>query len=168
MKIRTETPDDYRSIRKIHTAAFKSDKEADLVNTLRDSGLPLCSLVAEADSFLTGHILFSPVRLEGCDEDLIIYGMGPLAVRPEFQKQGVGSALVAEGLKACGRAGIDSVVVLGHPDYYPRFGFEPSRKYKIQCEYDVPDHFFMILELTKGCLKHAKGTIRFHEAFNAV
>ena len=95
-------------------------------------------------------------------------GLAPMAVSSEYQKKGVGSQLVKAGLEHCSTSGVDAVVVLGHPDYYPKFGFVPSVKFGIKPELDVPEEVFMIQEIKKGCLDGRIGTIKFHEAFAGV
>jgi putative acetyltransferase len=92
-------------------------------------------------------------------------GLAPMTVRPENQKQAIGSALIEAGLKQCERAGIGAVVVLGHPEYYPRFGFIPASQYEISCEYDVPDEVFMAMEIRSSYLENPRGTISYHPAF---
>lgn len=88
-----------------------------------------------------------------------------MAVEPAHQLKGVGSALVRAGLERCKELGDGAVVVLGHPEYYPRFGFTPAARFGIRCEYDAPQEVFMATELTSGYLKNAQGTIRYHAAF---
>lgn len=88
-----------------------------------------------------------------------------MAVLPSFQKQGIGSALVREGLDQCRQLGCDAVVVLGHAHYYPRFGFVPASGYGIRCEYDVPDEVFMLVELQPGSLQGLSGRVIYNEAF---
>jgi len=168
MIIREEQPSDMEIIWKVNVEAFETEAEANLVNSLRDSGCTFISLVAETDNKVVGHILFTPVELSGNKNKLKIIGLAPMAVLSQYQNKGLGSKLVETGLERCKSLGYDAVVVLGHPTYYPKFGFVPSVKYGIKSEYDVPDEAFMILELTPGSLKHHEGVIRYHEAFNSV
>src|SRR5512147_1153717 len=114
MRVRSEESGDRAAIHSLNTAAFGGPAEADLVDALRDRASPLVSLVADIDNAVVGHILFSPVSLMGC-ERLRIMGLGPMAVAPELQRKGVGSALVREGLRQCREIGCQVVVVLGHP-----------------------------------------------------
>jgi putative acetyltransferase len=167
MLIRAERDTDRAAIHTVNAAAFPTPAEADLVDALRQQAHPLVSLVAERDGAILGHILFSPVTLED-RTDLRIMGLAPMAVAPEHQRSGIGSALVRAGLDACKQLGFSAVVVLGHPEYYPRFGFSPAVRYGIRSEYDVPDEVFMAMELVPGALRDAKGTVRYHEAFSSV
>jgi putative acetyltransferase len=166
MNIRTERPQDVRQIRAINSGAFETNAEADLVDALRTSAIPLISLVAEKNRKLIGHILFSPVNLSGNKAEVKIAGLAPMAVKPAYQRQGIGKALIQEGLKRCKLEGYQAVVVLGHPDYYPKFGFVPSSKFGIKSEFDVPDDVFMIIELEHGCLSELGGTLTYHPLFN--
>jgi putative acetyltransferase len=168
MKIRKEKDSDIESIWKVNAEAFETEAEANLVNALRDSGVSYISLVAEEDKKILGHILFTPVELIGDNSDLKLVGLAPMAVVTKHQKKGIGSQLVREGLKHCLDQRYDAVVVLGHPEYYPKFGFVPSVNYGIKSEYDVPDEVFMILELTKGSLKGHQGVIKYHSAFGSI
>ena len=167
MLIRKESEKDLPAVHSLNLAAFESAVEAELVDVLRKQAHPLVSLVAEAEGTVVGHILFSPVTLSGYAH-LKIMGLGPMAVLPAMQRQGIGSALVDAGLEACNKLGFGAVVVLGHPAYYPRFGFVPSTHYHIKCEYDVPDEVFMVLTLQPNYLQGVSGTIHYHEAFNQV
>lgn len=167
MKIRLENKGDYAAVHAVNVAAFETTAEAALVDALRQKASPLISLAAEAEEQIVGHIMFSPVTLSG-HSDLVILGLAPMAVLPAYQRRGVGTALVLNGLDHCRATGAGAVVVLGHPRYYPRFGFVPSVDYHIDCEYDVPADTFMILELQKGYLQEAAGTIRYHEQFGRV
>lgn len=166
MIIRAEKRADYQNIRTVNIKAFGSSSEADIVDRIRLEDIEFISLVAERDGKIVGHILFSPVTLEGYESELKLMGLGPMAVLPESQNKGIGSKLVSAGLKVCGNKSCDAVVVLGHPNYYPRFGFRPSIEYGIICEYDVPDDTFMVKELNPGVLKGKKGTIKYHPLFN--
>ncbi len=167
MLIRMEGADDYPGVYKVNAAAFTTTAEAELVEVLRKDAKPIISLVAEDEGVITGHILFTPVRLEG-REELKIMGLGPMAVLPGWQGKGIGSALVREGLEKCKEIGYGSVVVLGHTWFYPKFGFRPSVLYAIRCEYDVPEEAFMVLETRPGYLEGGEGTIRYHPAFKDV
>ena len=168
MHIRPEQEADHQQIRIINTSAFETDAEANLVDALRQSDIPIISLVAEDENQLIGHILFSPVSLAGQAPACAIAGLAPMAVLPAWQGKGVGSRLVREGLKYCAEAGYVAVVVLGHPDYYPRFGFVPASRFNIKSEYDAPDEAFMLKELKQSALAGIKGVIQYHEAFKQV
>ena len=167
MRVRAETEADGAAIRAVNEAAFETPAEADLVETLRDSGVSLISLVAEADGEIIGHILFSPVSLND-HADLKLMGLGPMAVVPERQRKGVGSALVRHGLVGCKDRGARAVVDVGHPKYYRRFGFAPASRWALCCEYDVPEDVFMVAELEAGALSGACGVVRYHDAFAGV
>ncbi|MCP3959870.1 MAG: N-acetyltransferase [bacterium] len=165
--IRPEIEDDAAAVRAVNEAAFDSPAEANLVAVLREQARPVISLVAEDAGEVVGHILFSPVTLPGHPE-LHIMGLAPMAVLPKHQRRGVGSALVRAGIEKCEKLGASAVVVLGHPEYYPRFGFVPAARFGIGCEYDVPEEVFMALELRAGHLADAAGKVRYHAAFGDV
>jgi putative acetyltransferase len=164
MIIRDERPVDVDSIRAVNLAAFETSTEADLVDALRRRATPLISLVAEDGANVVGHILFSPVTLAS-EPGLTLMGLAPMAVVPSRQRQGVGSSLVREGLDRCRQVNAAGVVVLGHPEYYPRFGFLPAARLFLRCEYDVPEEVFMVRELREGALCGLSGTIRYHPVF---
>src|SRR5262245_18473186 len=166
MIIREERAGDAEQIRMVNLAAFETSAEADLVDGLRRHAATTISLVAEDGANLIGHILFSPVTLVGVEAfPFPLMGLAPMAVVPARQGQGVGSRLVVDGLERCRRARVAAVVVLGHPRYYPRFGFIPARQRSLRCEYDVPDDVFMVRELLDGALTGLSGTIRYHPLF---
>ena len=167
MKVRAEKPGDQEKIRKVHLAAFETNSEANLVDALRKTGIELISLVAEENNEIIGHILFSPVTIDD-DSTVKVIGLAPMAVLPNWQRKGVGTKLINEGLKACEQAGYEIAVVLGHPQYYPRFGFLPSVKFGIKSEYNVPADVFMVKELREGALQGITGTIKYHQVFNEV
>ena len=167
MEIRAEKQKDWTSVYRVNTSAFETPAEANLVGALRAPTKPILSLVAEVNGHIVGHIMFSPVVLSGHAE-LDIMGLAPLAVVPEHQRKGIGSKLVGTGLQRCRKLGFGAVVVLGHPEYYPRFGFVSSRHFDIDCEYDVPQEAFMVVELEAGFLRGVSGTIKYHAAFKEV
>lgn len=167
MLIRLESAADPTAIRTLNEAAFETSAEADLVDALRRDARPFISLVALDGEALVGQIAFSPARLDS-DPGLHIAGLGPMAVLPARQRGGIGGALVEAGLAQCRAAGIKAVIVLGHADYYPRFGFAPASRFGLDCEYDVPDEVFMALELEAGALAGRGGRIRYHPAFASV
>ena len=169
--IRNEMLEDIDAIRIVVEKAFGTAEEAILVDRLRDAGKATISLVATEDEQIIGHILFSPVTIESNktqanDSSVAAIGLAPLAVLPEFQNRGVGSLLTRAGLDECRKAGYECVVVLGHPHYYPRFGFVPSVRYQIKSEYDVSDETFMILELKEGVLQNQSGIAKYQPEFN--
>lgn len=167
MIIRAEQLKDHASVRAVNASAFETTAEASLVDALREQAHQVVSLVAEEGGSVIGHIMFSPVSLSGHPE-LRIMGLAPMAVAPEHQRKGIGSALVRAGLEQCRQLGFGAVVVLGHPSYYPRFGFLPSAHFGIGCEYEAPEEAFMLVELQPGFLDGATGTVRFHAAFKEV
>ncbi len=164
MVIRQEKPADRESIRTVHEAAFDTLAEARLVEQLRGSGATIISLVAVQGGAIAGHILFSPISFSDCP-DAKMMSLAPMAVLPAFQGFGVGSALVRAGLQACREQGVGAVVVLGHPEYYPRFGFMPAMDFGIDSGYDVPPEAFMAIELEPGYLQEVAGTAQYHRAF---
>jgi putative acetyltransferase len=163
--VRPEHPADFASVRKINEEAFGQPTEADLVDALRMHVFPYISLVAQADEQLVGHIFFSPVSIQSEESTFLALGLAPMAVLPGFQRQGIGSQLVREGLRECLRIGHSVVVVLGHPGYYPRFGFAPAKPQGILCQY--PADVFMVAELTPGALEGRRGIVRYHADFDA-
>jgi putative acetyltransferase len=168
MNVRKEKDSDKDNIWKVNAEAFETEAEANLVNALSDSGISFISLLAEEDEEIVGHILFTPVELIGDDSGLKLMSLAPMAVLTKLRKKGIGSQLVKTGIEKCLTQGFDAVVVLGHAEYYPKFGFVPSVKYGIKSEYDVPDEAFMVLELKEGSLKDKKGVIKYHAAFGSV
>ena len=163
MLIRTELPEDYDAIRKVNSAAFETTAEANLVDALREQ-TTVISLVAEERGTIVGHILFSPVSLPD-NPELKVAGLAPMAVTPDHQRKGIGRELVQAGLDRCKEHGFVGVVVLGHPEYYPRFGFSPSTKFGLRSEYDVPEEVFMAMELIPGALSNQTGTVQYHAVF---
>lgn len=165
MIIRSEREEDHPQVRRVVEMAFGQPQEADLVEALRRDARPYISLVAVVGTEIAGHIFFSPVTIHSEDSVFEAVGLAPLSVLPEYQNKGIGSALTRAGLEECSRAGREVVVVLGHPNYYPRFGFRPASLKGITCEYDVPDDHFMVAELSEGALAGRRGLAKYHPAF---
>ena len=165
MRIREEQPGDMQAIRAVNLAAFETSAEADLVDALREEASPLVSLVCDDAGVIVGHIMFSPVTVVSAGNTPMLMGLAPMAVVPARQREGIGSRMIAAGLERCEQLGVAAVVVLGHADYYPRFGFAPASRFGLRCEYDVPDDVFMVRELVGGGLNGLAGTIRYHPVF---
>jgi putative acetyltransferase len=163
--IRYEEPGDHEAIRYVNDKAFEGEAEGKIVDALRSSGDFIISLVATFNEDVVGHILFSPVHIEAGESSRVALGLGPMSVLPEYQRQGIGSKLVETGLKECQAMGHPVVVVLGHPWFYPRFGFVPSKPLGIEWEKGVPEEVFMVVELEQGALEGIKGIVKYHEAF---
>ena len=161
IKIRGEQPHDREAVREVNIQAFGQAQEANIVDRLRQSCSELVSLVAVERDNVVGHVLFSPVTIES--KDTVIYGMGlaPIAVLPAYQRQGIGSQLVRVGIAKLKDRHSPFIVVLGHADYYPRFGFERASSYGIRCEWDVPDEAFMILVLNKSEMHGISGVAKY-------
>lgn len=170
MKIREERDGDRDAVDRVNREAFGQPDEANLVQALHRAGVVSLSLVAEDDQGgVVGHILFSPVRITAADgSEHGAIGLAPMAVAPGLQKGGIGSSLVRAGLEHLRDAGHRAVVVLGHPEYYPRFGFRPASSWGIRWEHEAPDEAFMALELEPGALAGTSGVVRFHDAFDGV
>lgn len=168
MRIRTENFDDIAAIREVNRLAFGRDDEGQLVEALRESGAVICSLVAEESGVVIGHVLFSPATLTDGSRVTAVAALGPVAVRPDHQRRGVGDALIRAGLAICREQRYGVAVVLGHPSYYPRFGFRPSRPLGIRWEHDAPEEAFMVMELKPGALAGRRGIIRYQPEFDGV
>lgn len=165
--IRAEEERDHAAVYALNAAAFETPAEAGLVDVLREQAHPCASLVAEDGGAIIGHIMFTPVTLAG-HAGRKIMALAPMAVAPERQRKGIGSALVRAGLDRCRQLGIGAVVVVGHPAYYSRFGFLPAATFGLGCEFDVPEGVFMAMELQPGHLRGVSGTVRFHPAFSEI
>ncbi|MFK7824484.1 MAG: GNAT family N-acetyltransferase [Oligoflexales bacterium] len=164
MEIRLENSGDHESIRNVNDNAFETSSESEIVDKLRSLGELLLSLVAVVDGEIVGHIAFSPMNMNGFKTKFV--GLGPMAVIRSQQRYGVGSALVKEGIKNLKEQGYSAAFVLGHPEYYPRFGFKPSfSNFEIKSKYDVPDNVFMAFELQEGALSGVSGLVQYSKAF---
>ena len=137
------------------------------MDELRAAGAGVVSLVAEEAGQVVGHVLFSPVRVERADgQGREALGLAPMAVRPEHQRRGIGGRLVEAGLAACRRSGHGLVFVLGHPEYYPRFGFVPAFEHGCRFRSEEFDPAFFVAELSPGALAGVKGLVHYHDAFD--
>jgi putative acetyltransferase len=168
MNIRYETLPDYTVIAEVNTLAFGQENEAKLVEKIRDSDryIPELSLVAEVENVVVGHILFSYIDLVG-EQTLQVIGLAPLAVHPQFQRQGIGSALIQTGLEIAEAKTEAIAIVLGHPHFYNRFGFQPSVVYEIESPFPVPEDVFMVKPL-QSYQKKYKGKVVYPDAFDGV
>ncbi|WAC04758.1 MAG: N-acetyltransferase [Methanoregula sp.] len=168
--IRPEIPADIPAIFNVNLRAFGQPAEAELVNALRREGdfIPELSMVAVDGGIIAGHILFPPISIDSPAGRVPALALAPMAVLPEYQHRGIGSQLVRHGLAACRRLGHHIVVLVGHPDYYLRFGFMPARRYGIEAPFPVPDEAFMVLGLDEGALDGIRGTVRYPGGFDAV
>lgn len=170
--IKQETTNDFNEVFEVNQIAFGQDNEAKLVDSLRSNPtvfIPELSLVATDNNKIVGHILFTKIIIKddngNINESL---GLAPMAVRPEFQKSGIGGQLIKRGLKVAEELGFKSVIVLGHEHYYPKFGFEPAEKWNIKAPFDIPSEVFMAIELVKDGLKNISGTVIYPKEFETV
>ena len=163
--IRPENAADRDAIREVNQLAFGGDAEANLVDALRDGGFVTVSLVAETEAKVVGHILFSPVTVRTDNAAVEILSLAPMAVLPEFQRQGIGSALVKAGIETCRKLPYSSIVVLGHPDFYPGFGFSPDTACRLKCPFGS-GNAWMALELGRESLKEVSGTVEYPPPFD--
>lgn len=165
--IAAEQAADIPMIHAVNAEAFETDAEAKLVDRLRGEASPFVSLVARVGDVVVGHILFTPVRLADRGKAGLL-GLGPMSVLPAFQRQRIGQRLVESGLEACRDIGARAVVVIGHADYYPRFGFERASAHGLSNEFKAPEEAFMVLELEPGTLAGLSGLVHYHPAFSDV
>jgi len=161
--VRREQPQDVPKIREVNKRAFGQEQEASVVDKLRENCNSILSLVALAGNEVVGHILFSPTVIEGKNGRLVGSGLAPLAVLPEYQRRGIGSELVQTGVARIREGGCPYIIVLGHPEYYARFGFEPASRFGISSEWHVPDEAFMILLLNRRAMKDISGVAKYRE-----
>jgi predicted N-acetyltransferase YhbS len=161
--VRAEGPEDLQAIREVHRQAFGQEEEARLVDALREGGYAHLSLVAEETGQIVGHILFSDLPIVTPTGTVPALALAPVAVLPARQRQGIGSRLVQEGLRACANADHHAVIVLGHPGYYPRFGFSATLAGRLKAPFSGPA--FMALELAPGALAGVTGEVRYPPPF---
>jgi putative acetyltransferase len=163
VSVRLEQPRDVADVRETNEQAFGAPLEARIVDALRGSPDSI-SFVAILDDQVIGHILFTPVSIEP-PVSVRVAGLAPMSVRPDHQRMGVGGQLVRVGLEECQRRGYSAVVVVGHPEYYPQFGFVPADTKGLKCEFPVPRETFMVIELEPGALTRLAGVVRYRPEF---
>jgi putative acetyltransferase len=161
--VRAEKPEDVQAVREVNLLAFGQEDEARLVDALRGGGHARLSLVAEEAGQVVGHILFSDLPIVTPAGMLNALALAPMAVLPARQRQGIGSRLAREGLRACAEAGHRIVVVVGHPDFYPRFGISARLAERLKAPFSGPP--FMALELVPGALADVTGEVRYAPPF---
>jgi len=166
VEIRQEAERDIPAIRNVNRRAFDAEDEARLVDDLRSEGYARLSLIAEEAGRIVGHIMFSEAVIRTEEGEAGALALGPVAVAPERQGHGIGSALIREGLDRCARMGHRVVVLLGHPGYYPRFGFSADLAGSLSSAY--AGEAFMALELVPGALAGLTGEFEFAPPFKAV
>jgi putative acetyltransferase len=164
MEVRREEPGDTLAIREVNRRAFGQDQEADIVDTLRANGAVLLSLVAIVEGRVVGHAMYSPALIATVEGA----ALGPVAVVPEHQNHGIGGGLIAAGNRMLASSSCPFVIVIGHPTYYPRFGFIPASSRGIRCEWDVPDDAFMVLVLDEATMQDVSGLAKYRDEFSTV
>lgn len=170
ISIRPERKEDIEGIHEVNRLAFGVEDEAQIIKRLRQSSrfIPELSLLAIKKGQIVGHILFNLITIESQQGDISALSLAPMAVHPEFQSQGIGSELVREGLNRCQKLGHKIVVVVGHPGYYPRFGFVSAREKGLETPFPVPDEAFMVKELIPDALKGIKGIVKYPSEFDEI
>lgn len=165
--IRPEKPEDYNYVNEVNKQAFGQEDEACLVERIRKSPnyIKELSLIAVKNNKIVGHILFSIIRINTKKGPIPVLSLAPMAVLPEFQKQGIGSLLVRKGLEKSKRLGYKTVILIGHPDYYPRFGFTGAKGKGLKAPFPVPDEAFLVYELVPGSLDGINGTIEYPDLY---
>jgi len=164
--IRVEEAQDISGVRAVNEQAFEQPAEADVVDKLREVCDGYLALVADDDG-IVGQIVFTPAPVEGPGRTVSGMGLAPLAVSPGRQRQGIGSALTKRGLEMLRESDCPFVIVLGHPEYYPRFGFEPASAYGLTCQWEgAPDEAFMVLILDAAAMEGVSGVAKYRDEFD--
>lgn len=163
--IRPESAEDFTQVDRINQLVFDGDAEMQVVQQIRGSKLLILSLVAELDGFIVGHILFSRGFIQTADCLVPSVALGPMGVHPDFQRKGMGSHLVLDGLAKLRESGEQHCFVLGHTWFYPKFGFKPAKYWQIDSVYQADDHF-LGLEIAPEALHEIRGRFLFPEAFD--
>ena len=166
LTIRAERDSDQLAVFEVNREVFDTDTEARLVDALREEASPVPSFVAEQAGIIVGHIFFSPLTVDGKGGGVELMGLAPMAVREKSQRKGIGRQLIERGLDECRKAGARLVFVLGHPDYYPRFGFQPVAPLGLHYTDPKLNICFFVKELEPGALRGVTGTVAYHPAFD--
>lgn len=165
-EIRVEEAQDVSQVRTLNELTFGQPAEADVVDKLRVVCGDYLALVAD-DEGIVGQIVFTPAVVEEPGRRAVGMGLAPLAVIPERQRQGIGSALTRRGLEILRERGCPFVIVLGHPEYYPRFGFERASAHGLTCQWEgIPDEAFMVLILDADAMEGVTGVAAYRDEFN--
>lgn len=164
IEIRDEQPGDVDAIREVNRQAFDQEQEGRIVDALRQRGAVILSLVAVADAVIVGHIMFSPLAVG----PLVGAALGPMAVIPARQRQGIGGQLVTRGVERLRDSGCPFIVVIGHPEFYPRFGFRTAGAQGLTCEWDVPAEAFMVNVLNPQVRNSLRGRAEYREEFSTI
>ncbi|MEN2487637.1 N-acetyltransferase [Flavobacterium sp. B11] len=172
IKLRQENKNDFESVFHLIEKAFEKEEYSDhkeqfLVERLRksDAFIPELSIVAETDNHIIGHILFTKLQIKNETQTFTSLALAPISVLPEFQGKGIGSKLILHGHEIAKSLGCKSVILLGHQDYYPRFGYELCEKYNIKMPFDVPAENCMVIALIEDGLKEVSGEVVYPKAF---
>ena len=170
INLRHETINDYIEIKNVNDLAFGQADEGLLIEKLRlnPDFIDKLSIVAELKNKLVGHILFFPIKIQDHFKKHESLALAPMAVLPDLQNKGIGGQLITKGLEIAKELGFKSVIVLGHKDYYPRFGFLPASSWRIKAPFDVPDEVFMAIELVSDGLKDVSGVVEYPKEFEEV
>ena len=176
VRIREERPGDEAAIRRVHLDAFPEAAEADLVDRLRLRCATRFSFVAvegenggsgDEPRSIVGHILFTPTRGRAGDREVEGMGLAPMAVLASHQRRGLGGALIRHGALRVKAAGYPFIIVLGHPEYYPRFGFERASRFGVRSEFpNIPDEVFMLMPLDEAVVHGLSGVVRYRPEFS--
>jgi putative acetyltransferase len=166
MEIRDACATDAAAIRRVHREAFGGDLEVRLVDLLRERGKAIVSLVAVEVGEVVGHVLFSPVTIDGA-ERVRALGLAPVGVLPANQRAGIGSALIREGIRRAAAGGYELIVLVGAPAYYAKFGFHAAKAYGLDNEYGADDEF-MVVGLRERSLEGVRGLVRYAPEFAEV
>ncbi len=170
--IRQETPGDYQEVGHIIWEAFKYEQYSDqrehlLVDRLRNSDafIPELSIVAEYKKEILGYILLTKIKINNENETFDSLALAPVSVKPKYQKKGIGGQLIKAAHKTAKEMGYQSIVLLGHENYYPKFGYERASKYGILLPFDAPDENCMVIELVEHGLNNVSGKVEYPKEF---
>ena len=173
IKIRQERKTDFKAVFDLIERAFKTEnlsdhKEQFLVERLRQSNsfIPQLSMIAEIDNKIVGHILVTKLKIKNNQTEFDSLALAPVSVLPKFQGNGIGGMLIKEAHKTAIELGYKSIVLLGHENYYPKFGYELTEKFGIVLPFDVPKENCMVIELIENGLKGVTGTVEYPKEFN--